>query len=227
MLAACDGGLLYRLLRGLVRGLLRLLTRLEVSGVENVPATGPLIVAPNHLSILDTPLIFAVVPRRMTAFAADKWSTGPVGWLLSGVGRAIFVRRGTADRRALSRAVAALAAGAALGIAPEGTRSRQGGLQEGKNGIAYLCGRTGATIVPVAIWGQEATFHCWAHLERPLIHMRIGAPLRLPSEAASATSTGLSLYTRQVMLSLARMLPRGYRGVYPDACCDACTEIVK
>jgi len=218
---AHDARLAYRLLQAVVQLLFRLLTRVQISGLENMPAAGPLIVAPNHLSVLDTMLIFAIAHRRMTAFAADKWRRGPIGWVLTNIGQTIYVQRGVVDRRALGQAMAALAAGAALGVAPEGTRSRNGGLQEGKNGVAYLASRTGATILPVALWGQETTWRSWARFHRPLIHMCIGAPLRLPATAGSAGSAELAAYTQEVMLALACMLPAEYRGVYAGLCCQA------
>jgi 1-acyl-sn-glycerol-3-phosphate acyltransferase len=211
---AQDAPLPYRLLQGLLYALLRLLAQLDVTGVENVPSSGPIIIAPNHIHILDSVVIFAVIHRRMVVFAADKWRRTPYGYLLKLVAQAIYVARGEVDRHALTLALAALRAGAALGIAPEGTRSRTRGLQQGKDGAAYLAARSGAAIVPVAVWGQETTFSSWRHFHRPLIHVRIAEPLRLPEDAAQARAAELSLYTEQIMRRLASLLPAQYQGVY-------------
>lgn len=204
----------YRFLRRLVWVLFRALTQLDVTGLEHIPETGALIVAPNHIFILDVALVFAVIPRRLVAFAAEKWQGTPAGWLLQAVANAIFVSRGEVDRRALTCALAVLRAGGALGVAPEGTRSRSAGLIEGKDGLAYLASRSDAAILLVATWGQEQVFHCWRRLRRPVIHVRIGEPFRLPPEAAQARAVDLGAYTDQIMLTLARMLPAEYRGVY-------------
>jgi 1-acyl-sn-glycerol-3-phosphate acyltransferase len=127
---------------------------------------------------------------------------------------AIFVERGEPDRQAITRALEVVRQGGALGVAPEGTRSRTGGLIEGKPGTVYLASRSGAPILPVVVWGQEQAMREWAHLRRPVIHVRIADPLRLPPGAEQARSTDLASYTDQLMLTIARMLPPEYRGVY-------------
>ncbi len=205
---------LYRFLRWLMLGLLRGLTRFDLAGVENVPATGALIVAPNHIYTLDVVVVFAGVPRRMIAFAGEHWRGTPAGWLLQVVANAIFVQRGAVDRRALGEALAVLQAGGALGVAPEGTRSPSGALIPGKSGVAYLAARSGAWILPVAAWGQETIFRSWLRLRRPEVHVHIGPALRLPPAAAHARTADLAEYTDQIMLALARLLPPAYRGVY-------------
>ncbi len=204
----------YWLFWKLVRGLFRVLTRLDLQGEENVPRSGALIVSLNHIFILDALVIFAAVPRRMTVFAARKWRRTPFGWLMTLVARAIYVNRGEVDRVALSKALAVLRDGGTLGVAPEGTRSRTGGLAAGKDGVVYMASRTGALILPIAIWGQEQIFRAWAHLHRASVHVHIGQPIRLSPEAARARTAELGGYTEQLMLTLARMLPPEYRGVY-------------
>jgi 1-acyl-sn-glycerol-3-phosphate acyltransferase len=214
MKTAPNAPFLYRGLQRFAWLLVRLLTRSEVSGIEHVPLTGPLVVAPNHLHILDPVILFAILPRRMTAFAANKWRGTLVGWLLSIVGNAIYVARGEPDRDALSRAAAVLQRGGALGVAPEGTRSRMRGLLPGKNGTVYLASRTGAVVLPIAMWGHETAIRDWLHLRRPTIYVRIAPPLQLPPEARQAKSADLQVYTDELMLTIARMLPEEYRGVY-------------
>jgi 1-acyl-sn-glycerol-3-phosphate acyltransferase len=211
---AQDAPLPYRLLQSLLHMLLRLLTRLDVTGIENVPSSGAVIIAPNHIHLLDSVVVFAVCPRRMTVLAADKWRRTPFGLLLTFAAQAIYIARGEVDRAALTRALTALRNGAALGVAPEGTRSRTGGLQRGKDGAAYLAAHGGAVIVPIALWGQERIFSSWRHLRRPSIHVRIAAPLRLPETAARARAAELGQYTEQIMRRLASLLPAQYQGVY-------------
>ena len=213
---ARDAPLHYRMLQRLLCSLVRWLTHLDVQGLPNVPASGPLIVSPNHLHLFDSVIAFALVPRHMTAFAADKWRPTPFGCLLSWFGNAIYVARGEPDRTALAHALAVLRSGCALGVAPEGTRSKTGGLQRGKDGAAYLASRSGAPILPLVMWGQEQTFRCWLRLRRPAIHVRFAAPIALPPGAARARTAELSAYTDDLMRELARLLPAQYRGVYAD-----------
>lgn len=221
MSAASHESVLYHCVRHFILFLIKVLTRLDVQGLERTPAEGPLIVAANHLHVLDAPIVFALVPRRLTAFAADKWRDKVAGWLMRVVANAIFVARGEPDRLALDAAMKVLQRGGALGLAPEGTRSRTGGLLPGKNGAAYLASRSGAVILPMAIWGQERAMRDWAHLRRPIVHVRIGEPLQLPNESRNARSVELQGYTNQIMLAIARMLPPEYRGVYTDKVKDA------
>ena len=206
---------IYRLARAVVGFLFRLLSRLEVTGVENVPRAGPFIMAMNHLHWLDPPLAMVVVPRQMAVFAGEKWERRwPANWLLKHVGNAIFVRRGEVDRRALRAALSLLQEGKVLGLAPEGTRSRTGGLQKGKDGCAYLALRTGVPIVPLAAWGQERLFRELRRGRRPIIRVVIGAPFTLSDGPQETRSAELSAATEKIMRTLAAMLPEEYRGVY-------------
>jgi 1-acyl-sn-glycerol-3-phosphate acyltransferase len=213
---ASDAPFLYRVLQRLLLTVFSLLTHLDVEGVDRVPATGPVIVAPNHLHIIDAGIGFAFVRRRATAFAGEKWRGTLAGVLLNLVGNAIYVERGEADRRSLSRALDVLRRGGVLGVAPEGTRSLTGGLQPGKDGAVYLASRTGAPIVPLVAWGQEKALRSLLHFRRAPICVRFGEPIMLPPSAAKARMAELSVYTEQLMLTLARMLPDEYRGVYAD-----------
>ncbi len=206
----------YLLIRNVVLGAMRIVTRLDVEGIENVPLEGPLIIAPNHLHVLDGPVVGAVIPRRQTVLAADKWQGTVAGLMLRIFTNSIFVARGEADRVALGKALAVLKTGQSLTVAPEGTRSRSGGLLPGKNGPVYLASRGPAPIVPVVVWGQERALGDWRRLRRPRIHVRIGRPICLPPEASRARSEELNQYTDELMLEMARMLPPAYRGHYRD-----------
>jgi 1-acyl-sn-glycerol-3-phosphate acyltransferase len=206
----------YRFLRRLFYVLLRLLTHIDVEGLERVPRSGPLIMAPNHLHIMDAVVTFTLTPRRITVFAADKWRGTPFGWIMSVFADAIYVARGEPDRKALGRALAVLQAGGTLGVAPEGTRSRTGGLQHAHSGVAYLATRTGASVLPVAVWGQEDAFRALFRLRRADIHVSYVEPIVFPEAAARARTGELEMYTDEIMLTIARQLPAKYRGVYSD-----------
>jgi 1-acyl-sn-glycerol-3-phosphate acyltransferase len=216
MIVAKDAPFLYRFLQRVIWIVVRLIVRPDVTGVEHVPLSGPLVVSCNHLHSLDIPAVGLVVPRWQAVFAADKWRGGVGGWIMEHATRVIYVARGEADREAMNQALAVLRAGGAVAVAPEGTRSRTGGLQQGRDGAVYLASRTGAAIIPVAAWGQERAFEAWRRLRRPEIHVRIGAPIHLPPGAERARTAELHGYTDELMLTLARMLPAQYRGVYAE-----------
>jgi 1-acyl-sn-glycerol-3-phosphate acyltransferase len=217
MYLAKDAVVFYRLVQRFLWHLAHLLMRLQVTGVENVPLAGPVIVSPNHLHMLDIPLVGMGVRRRTAIMAADKWKGKPGGWAMERVTSIIYVARGEADREALAASLKLLKGGSSLAVAPEGTRSRQPGLQKGHDGAAYLASRTGATIIPVAVWGHEKTFAEWRRLRRPAVRMVYCKPITLPPEASRARAPELEQYTEQIMRAIAREMPPEYRGVYADS----------
>lgn len=190
--------------------LMRLLVRLEVEGVENVPRTGAFILAANHLHLLDPALGLICVPRRMVGVAKDKWRKFPFNWLLSGMSDIIFV--GKSNQHALLQAIKILQAGGVMAILPEGTRSPAGALIKGQAGVAILATRAPAPVLPAVIYGQEQAMKYWKRLRRVPVYSRVGTLIELPPGKANREQ--LQVYTEQIMIALARLLPPDYRGVY-------------
>lgn len=209
-------GLWYRAVRGVVGFLLRLLCRLEIKGGEHVPSRGPYLLLVNHLHWLDPPALAVAYPYRSHVFAAEKWERHLLlGPLLGSLG-AIFVNRGEVDRQALRQAIAILRGGGVLGMAPEGTRSKTGGLQQGRSGAAYMAFRTGARLVPTVITGQEKVFPSLWRLRRATVHVVFGPPFAPPPVDGRATSAQVHEFSEEIMYRMAAMLPAEYRGVYSD-----------
>ena len=199
------------------RLLLRLLCKFDVQGEEYATLQPPYILVANHLSWLDVVLMFALLHHKTAVFAAEKWQRHPlVRPLFRGLGHAIFVQRGGIDRQALRAALAWLKRGGALGIAPEGTRSPVHALQAGKEGTAYLARRAAVPILPVVGWGQEKALAAWLRGHRPAIHVRFGAPFRLPAQEKGRRAAQWRADTEMIMLRLAVLLPPEYQGVYRD-----------
>lgn len=205
---------LYPIMLWVFRLIARLLARVVVEGVEHFPAEGPVIVVTNHLNYLDTPVVGISLPRPSFVLAAEKYEHHP--WIspVLKIAGGIFIQRGEVDRRALRQARNVLEDGYVLSVAVEGTRSRTGGLARGKTGAAYLATRSGATLIPVAVWGTEGVVDAWKHLRRPTVHVRYGEPFRLP--AGRVRSAELEAYTDEIMVHIAGLLPASYRGVYRD-----------
>ncbi len=203
----------YRSIRAIVDFLFHLLARIEVVGAENVPQEGTLIIAINHVSRLDSALIGITTSRHIYAFAAAKYKSCPLfRWILEAAG-AIWVRRTDFDREALLKAIELLRQGETLGIAPEGTRSRTGALQQGKAGVAFLAARTGATILPVGITGTQHMLRDFKRLRRMRVRVVYGEPFRLPKEGR-LTSEELQAATTLIMRRIAALLPLEYQGFY-------------
>jgi 1-acyl-sn-glycerol-3-phosphate acyltransferase len=197
--------------------LFKILSRLEVIGLENVPSSGAVLLAPNHLNILDPPLMFALLERKdITALAADKHKQNAIyRWLIESAG-GIWINREEADFNALRLARAHLQAGGLLGIAPEGTRSRTGALIPAKTGIAYLADRAGVPVVPAALYGTEDALQQLLRFHRPAIHIQFGDPFRLPPIERKTREADLQRNTDEIMCRIAVMLPEKYRGVYAE-----------
>jgi len=131
--------------------------RVKVEGRENIPRRGPVILACNHRSFLDSIFVPLVLRRRVTFVAKAEYFDDPkTAWFFRGVGQ-IPIRRegGSAGERALASATEVLNAGGVFAIYPEGTRTRDGFLHRGHTGVARLAIRTGTPIVPVGLIGTD------------------------------------------------------------------------
>jgi len=143
--------LFYRVIRLLFRALLSILFRWRVEGRENVPATGGVILASNHISWWDPPVVGCSVSRPVRFMAKAELFRIPVlGPAIRNLG-AFPIRRGKPDRQALRIAVNCIEAGEVLGMFPEGTRIKGDELGRAQDGIGFIALRTNAPIVPVAI----------------------------------------------------------------------------
>ncbi len=205
----------YWLLRAFISLVYRLFTDYHVSGRENVPLEGPLILAMNHIHTLDSPAAMVAMPRQVTTFAARKWRHTPKGWILTLAG-AIFVNRGEVDRQALRAALDVLKRGGVLGLAPEGTRSPTFQLQSARGGVAYLAYLSGARILPVAVTGVEHMLPSLRHLRRARVRVVIGQPFALPAFAQRPKAGDLLQQADLVMRRIAALLPPEYQGVYAE-----------
>ena len=200
--------------------LLPLYTRIKIVGAENVPRSGPLIIASNHLNDADPGVICRGIPRRVVYMAKVELFKVPLlAQFLRAFG-AFPVRRGEADLAALRRASETLKAGLALCMFPEGTRAGKAELlREAWPGAGLLALRNDAPILPIAITGSgelslpkmflrpHKRYHVTLTIGEPF---RLDVPKRINGEAAQ---TG----ARQIMERIAALLPPDHRGFYADA----------
>jgi 1-acyl-sn-glycerol-3-phosphate acyltransferase len=164
---------------------LRMLARSTVTGAENIPATGPAILASNHLSVIDSVYLPLLIPRPVTFAAKSEYFTGTrlrdkaVGAYLRATKQLSTDRTGArAAQEMLEAALALLQSGELFGIYPEGTRSPDGRLYRGRTGVGFLALHSGAPVIPVAMVGTEHILAPGQRLPRPgKIEIRIGEPL--------------------------------------------------
>jgi 1-acyl-sn-glycerol-3-phosphate acyltransferase len=204
-------------LRKLVYIILRVIARVEFVGAENIPATGGIILATNHMSRIDTPLLF-INPVRpdITALVTDKYQDYAFFRWFTNTAGGIWIDRTKADFTAFRQAIEAIKAGKALGIAPEGTRSTTASLLEAKEGTALLAVRSHTAVVPVAIAGTELAVAQFKRLRRPRLVIHFGKPLPPPELPRENRDEVLQRYTDEIMCQMAAMLPPSYRGFYAN-----------
>ena len=177
--------MLYRLCRLACLALFRVVWRPTVEGREHIPATGPLIVASNHLSFIDSIVIPLAVPRKVVFLAkAEYWEgRSPAAWprrLFFAAFEAVPVQRAQQQdaQASLDLARQVLARGDAFGIYPEGTRSRDGRLYRGRTGVGWLSLASGAPVVPVGLVGTDDVQPVGATVPRVRkVTVRFGEPV--------------------------------------------------
>ncbi|MEU5905582.1 lysophospholipid acyltransferase family protein [Micromonospora sp. NPDC047527] len=216
--------MLYWLLKYVILGpLLKLIFRPQVEGLDNVPATGPVILASNHLSFSDSIFTPLITRRKVTFVAKAEYFTGKgiKGWLT----RMFFVGTGTipvdrsggrAARAALDTQLQVLRAGGVAGIYPEGTRSPDGRLYRGKTGVARLALESGAVVVPVAMLNADQIQPPGKLIPKiARVRIRFGAPLDFSRYEGMAGDRFVErAVTDEIMYELMELSGREYVDIY-------------
>ncbi|MFC9893678.1 lysophospholipid acyltransferase family protein [Nocardia sp. NPDC127579] len=199
--------------------LLRLLGRPKVEGLHHVPTDGPVIIAANHLAVIDSLYLALILPRRVTFLAKQEYFTGTglkgriQRWFYTVAGQVPVDRTGgTAAADALAAATAILEAGGIWAIHPEGTRSPDGRIYRGRTGALRVAMATGAPVVPVVLSGTDRMNPRGSRMLRPArIRIGIGAP-RYYFDADQQTTARTA--TDQLMRELATRSGRPYVDQY-------------
>jgi 1-acyl-sn-glycerol-3-phosphate acyltransferase len=197
----------------------RFLWNVTTEGLEHVPSTGGAIIAPNHISVLDSFFVPLSLDRRMTyvgkAEYLDDWKTK---YLFPAIGMIPIDRAGgDASARALDAAADVLDAGELFGIYPEGTRARDGLLHKGHTGVARLALRTGSPIVPVGIIGSDIVQPPDAKTPKPFrrVHIRFGRPIAVDKYCdRAADRMVLRQITDEVMYEIRNLSGQEYVNTY-------------
>ncbi|MFZ2050646.1 MAG: lysophospholipid acyltransferase family protein [Solirubrobacteraceae bacterium] len=185
---------LYLLVRAILVPFFRIYLRLQGVGGEEVPRSGPLLLAANHRSFLD-PFVIGALVRRPVYYVAKRelFARGWQAWLLRSLG-AFPIDRGRSDQDAMATAKQILSRGDCVVIFPEGTRVRKGPLGAPRRGVGRLALETGAPVVPVAVIGTDQVRRGWRVRPRK-VRVRFGRITRLPqmdevSPSLAAAATG-------------------------------------
>lgn len=204
-------------IRPIFRGLFQILGRVQIIGLENIPASGSYLIAINHVSIFDPPFVIAFWPYVPEAIGAVEIWSKPGQSTLARLYGGIKVHRGEYDRQAMEKVLSALDAGRPLVIAPEGGRSHTPGLRKANPGVAYIAEKAGVPVVPVGVIGSTDDFLQQAlRGKRPKILMKIGSPFTLPSVSGKGEQRRIARQKNadQIMYQIAALLPTDYQGIY-------------
>lgn len=197
----------------------RLLWKIDLEGFERLPADGPAILCPNHISFMDSAFLMLSVPRRISfvgkAEYMDSWKTKH---LFPFIGMIPIDRAGgERSQAALDAAAAVLERGELFGIYPEGTRSRDGALYRGRTGAARLASEVGCKVFPVGIVGTAEIQPPDNRLPKPFrsCSIRIGPPVDPATYANPAEDPqALRAMTDEVMRRIQALSGQEYRDVY-------------
>lgn len=196
---------MYSVIRLLLRLILSVFFRWDIKGKDYIPQSGPVIIASNHLSNWDPPLIGCAIYRPLRFMAKDElFKIGAFGWLITKLG-AFPVRRGVADRTAIRMALNLLENGEVLGVFPEGTRSKTGELGTAEPGVAMLALKSGATVIPAAITGTNRVFSDGQLL--PQFKLRFGKPIVV--HKGKADKEAIDSLSLNIMADIKKLMAEG------------------
>ena len=219
-------GATYGLGRFVVAPLARMVYRPRVEGKANVPRSGPIIFASNHLSFIDSIAIPVAAPRPVHFLAKSSYfeGTGASGWFarefFTAIG-AVPVQRGAGQAAldALDQQRQLLAAGNAVALYPEGTRSLDGRLYKGRTGVAFLALQSGAPVVPVGLIGTDRVMPVGARFPslRERVTVKFGEPLDLAHHGPAESGRARRLATDDIMAAIHALSGQELAGAYNEA----------
>lgn len=206
----------------IIRTILYCMLKIDISEIKKVPKRGPLILAVNHVNFLDAPvLITHMGSRAFTGFAKRETWNNPLTAFLFTLWGGIPIDRGVADFNAFKAAKdALLVKKQLLAIAPEGTRSGDGRLHQGKPGIAILASKAEVPILPMVYYGHEDILQNLRRLNRTPFHVRVGKPFRCKFSGQEKNKEVMQAVTDAIMLEIADLLPEKYHGEYRGVTID-------
>jgi 1-acyl-sn-glycerol-3-phosphate acyltransferase len=175
--------MLYKFCWVLFNLIFKVWLRWDVYDVQNIPSHGPVVLASNHLSLMDPPVVGSAATRRVNFMAKAELFEPPIFGPIIRIMGAFPVKRGSADRQAMKYAINLLQDGQVVGVFPEGTRSKTGDLGKAGDGAFMMAAWTKADIVPVLVTGTDFKRHPgWPKVQvifgKPLDYNKDGKPTK-------------------------------------------------
>lgn len=193
----------YRICAAILSGLAKVLFRPRVIGAENIPLSGPVLIAPIHRSNVDFVFTLFISPRKVFFMAKEGiFHFGPLAWLLARLG-AFPVNRDGTDRESTRLAEEVLRRGQALVLFPEGTRKEGPSVETLHDGAMFIAARTGATVVPIGVAGSDKAMPVGAKLPRfTRISIVVGTPIAPPSAQGRVSRSAITAKSEELRRAL-------------------------
>lgn len=206
-----------RMINSLLRTFFRLFFRIDRSELAKVPQAGPLLMMVNHTSNLEGPMLYAFLqPRPLHALAKQElWEQKFMAYLMN-MWKSIPVDRQNMGRSTMDACFKVLEDRHILAIAPEGTRSKDGNLQEGKGGVAFIAHKKDVPMIPVAVMGFPSFSKNIKRLRRTVITIKVGEVFEIVQKGGRIDADTRQALADEIMMRLAIMMPNEIRGHYKD-----------
>lgn len=220
------------MIRWIVNFIIRLISslvlKIDKTEFDRIPLEGPLLVVVNHINSLDAPVMIAHLhPRKVTGLVKRETWDNPLHRFLFNVWEGIPIDRDIADFTAFRAAQSALKEGRILAVAPEGTRTEDGKLIQGKPGIAMLAAKAEVPLLPIAYYGHESFSQNLKKLKRTPMKIKVGEPFSLQLDGHNRDKHVMLEVTDEIMVEIAKLLPESYRGFYADRVNDSQQFVVR
>ncbi len=206
-----------RMINSLLRTFFRLFFRIDRSELAKVPQAGPLLMMVNHTSNLEGPMLYAFLqPRPLHALAKQElWEHKFMAYLMN-MWKSIPVDRQNMGRSTMDACFKVLEEQHILAIAPEGTRSKDGNLQEGKGGVAFIAHKKDVPMIPVVVMGFPSFSANIKRLKRTVITIKVGEVFEIIQKGGRIDAETRQALADEIMMRLAAMMPNDMRGHYKD-----------
>ncbi|MEA4865516.1 MAG: lysophospholipid acyltransferase family protein [Sphaerochaeta sp.] len=206
-----------RVINSLLKTFFRLFFRIDRSELAKVPQTGPLLMMVNHTSNLEGPMLYAFLhPRPLHALAKQElWDHKFMAYLMN-MWKSIPVDRQNMGRSTMDACFKVLDDQHILAIAPEGTRSKDGKLQEGKGGVAFIAHKKDIPMIPVAVMGFTSFSRNIRRLRRTVITIKVGEVFEIVQKGGRIDANARQALADEIMMRLAVLMPNQMRGHYKD-----------
>jgi len=205
----------FKLMNRILRFIFQLICRINPEDFKNVPIDGPLILVGNHINFLEVPVFLPHIdhPNVIGIAKRETWKNPLFNFLFNQWG-IIPIDRGMVDREAFRLTEEALKQGKVIAMSPEGTRSKDGRLLQGKPGVVAIAVRSGSPLLPIAFYGYENFWQNFKRFKKTDFNIVVGKPFRLNLNGHALSRDVRQEVADEIMIKIAELLPEKYRGYY-------------